>query len=129
MDALRACIPRSKCDTERAQAAVAAGYPRVTPILFELLEWRQDGNWPGAHVLAPFLASIGAPLAPHLRRVLATDDELWKYWVISRVLRESRELAQELRPELERLATSPTEPEAREELQEVAREVLDDLPT
>src|SRR4051794_23281462 len=58
-------IPQNKFDLKRAQAAVEVGYPAVAPILPELLEWLQDYNWPVAHILAPFLASIGEPLVPH----------------------------------------------------------------
>ena len=32
----------------------------------DLLEWDKDYNWPVAHSLMPFPASIGQPLAPHL---------------------------------------------------------------
>ena len=110
---------------ERARAAVAAGYPAVDPILPELLEWLQDCNWPVSHILAPFLTSIGSPLIPHIRRILDTDDEIWKYWMISVIMRDSFELASAFRDELKRLVSSPTEREAREELNEVAQEVLE----
>lgn len=107
------------------EAVVTAGYPAVAPILPELLEWLQDCNWPVSRVLAPFLASIGSPLIPHIQRILDTDDEIWKYWMISVIMRDSFELASAFRDELERLVLSPTECEAREELNEVAQEVLE----
>ncbi len=81
-------------------------------------------NWPVAGVLAPFLASIGAPLIPHLRKIFATDDEIWKRWIISQILDESREVAEAFRDELERIAYSPTEQEVLEELNEVAQFTL-----
>jgi hypothetical protein len=90
MDHLRNLIPTSKVDIERAAAAVEAGYPEVAPILGELIGWLQDYNWPVAHVLAPFLASIGAPLVPHVWHVLLTDDGVWKYWVIGMLIRALR---------------------------------------
>jgi len=105
---IRALVPRGKWDLARAEEAVAAGYPAVDPILPELLEWLQDYNWPVAHVLVPFLASIGIPLVPHVRHVLDTDDEIWKYWVVSIIMGESNEVAAAFRDELERLARSPT---------------------
>jgi len=117
-------IPRNKMDTERAEAAVAAGFPVVAPILPDLLEWLQDMNWLVAGILAPFLASIGCPLIPHIRNILATDDEIWKYWIISRIMGESREVAEAFRGELERMAYSPTESERREELNEAAEITL-----
>lgn len=121
---VKSLIPRSKMDTERAEAAVAAGYPAVAPILPELLEWLQDMNWLVAQILAPFLASIGSPLIPHIRHILKTDDEIWKYWIIVQIMGDSHEVAEAFRDELERLAYSPTEREAHEELNEEAQLVL-----
>jgi len=122
---IRNLIPTSKRDLERARAAVEAGYPAVDPILDELMKWLQDYNWPVAHVLAPFLASVGSPIAPHIWHVLRSDDDIWKYWVIAIVLRGlSKDVAAEFRPELERLCHSPSPREKTHELDEQAREVL-----
>ena len=110
----------------RARAAVEAGYPAVDPILGELLKWLQDCNWPVAHILEPFLASIGAPLVPHIWHVLGTDDHVWKYWVIGTLIRDLPEnVAAAFRSELERLCHDPQPDERREELDEQAREVLE----
>jgi hypothetical protein len=39
-------------------------------------------------VLAPFVASIGEPLVPHLRPILDDEgqDAIWKYWIITAVV-------------------------------------------
>ena len=123
----RDLLPRDKMDLTRAKVLVQLGYPAVAPILPELLVWLQDYNWPVAHVLAPFLASIGKPLLPHIRRVLATDDDIWKYWVLSRLVEDNFELARDLAPELSRMAAAPTPGEAEEELDQKAREILTGL--
>ncbi|HVH46431.1 MAG TPA: DUF5071 domain-containing protein [Labilithrix sp.] len=126
MDRLQDLIPIDKRDVERARAAVGAGYPAVEPILGRLIEWLQDCNWPVAHVLTPFLESIGAPLVPHIWHVLRTNDEVWKYWVIGRLIPSLPESAAvEFRPELERLAYTPHPNERSEDLDEQAREVLE----
>jgi hypothetical protein len=117
-------VPQHKSDIQRAHAAVAAGYPAVEPVLGDLLTWLQDMNWPVAQVLAPFLATIGLPLASHVRAVLDGDDLVWKYWIVRAVLGVSRPLAQAFRADIERVARSPTESEASEEIDEVARDVL-----
>lgn len=121
---IRAFIPRDKHDIERAKAAIKIGYPAVAPILPELLEWLQDMNWTVAQFLAPFLATIGSPLIPHIHHIFNTDDEIWKYWIINSVISESPELATAFRVEIERIAHSPTEREKAEELNETARDLL-----
>jgi len=89
---LHELLPKDKLDLERATALVSIGYPAVAPILPELLEWLRDGNWPVSHVIGPFLASIGAPLTEEVRRILQTQDHLWKYWILGRVVSHSPEL-------------------------------------
>lgn len=118
-------VPRHKHDIERAEAAVAAGYPAVAPVLPALLEWLQDANWPVARVLAPFLGEIGVPLESAVREVLKGPDHTWKYWLLLQVVARSSALKQSLRPELERLAVAATTEEQQEELDEVARSLLE----
>ncbi|HKG48077.1 MAG TPA: DUF5071 domain-containing protein [Pyrinomonadaceae bacterium] len=125
---IRTLIPQNKFDTDRAEQAVAAGYPAVEPILPELLEWIQDSNWPVARVLAPFLGSIGTPLIPHIRKILATDDTVWKYWTLTYLVQGSRDVAAALREDLQRYANSPTPDETAEGLDEVARTILRETP-
>jgi len=123
---LDAYLPRDKHDCERVEALVAFGYPAVAPVVSAMLEWCVDGNWPVARVLEPFLASVGLPLVPEIRTVLASGDEGWIYFVLSGIVAPSRALAEALRPELQRLCTAPTAREAAEGLHEMAQEILDD---
>lgn len=118
-------VPRDKFDLAAANAAVEAGWPAIKPSAERLLQWVQDANWPVARVLAPALAAVGAPLAPYVRRVLAGEDETWKYHLIETVVAQSRELSFALRPELERIAFVPTPSERAEEVCNVAREALE----
>src|SRR3954453_10350146 len=117
-------LPSDKRDTEKVKAIVALGFPAVEPILPALLEWMQDINWPVAQALQPFLASIGAPLAPHIRSVLNTDDDVWKNWVLCHIVVESPELQTMLRADIEILATGPQGGEQAEELDVLARQIL-----
>ncbi|AVP96806.1 DUF5071 domain-containing protein [Ahniella affigens] len=121
---LFALLPCDKSDTAKAEAVIAAGYPAVEPLLPRLIEWVQDMNWPVAVVLAPFLAGIGRPMEDHVRQVLMTTDEVWKYWVLECIVGKSAELLECLRPELERIASSPTEGEAGEEIHLLAQSLL-----
>jgi hypothetical protein len=121
---LTTLLPSDKSDTEKVKAIVALGFPAVEPILPALLEWMQDINWPVAQALQPFLASIGAPLAPHIRSVLNTDDDVWKNWVLRYIVVKSPELQTMLRADIERLATRPTRGEQAEELDVLAGQIV-----
>ena len=125
-DDIRTLIPQTKFDIDRAEQVVTTGYPGVEPILPELLEWIQDCTWPVARILAPFLGSIGTPLIPHIRRILATDDTIWKYWTLSYLVQGSPDVVAALREDLQRYANSPTPDETAEGLTELAQNILHD---
>lgn len=129
MTDLQALIPQDKLDTDKAEALVALGYPAVASVLPELLECVADRNWLIAQVLLPLLVGIGAPLAPHIRRVLQNDDYWWQYNVLLGIVYYSPELARELAPELRRLAQEATPAQQAEELDVIAREILEQLAT
>lgn len=124
---LRELIPRHKHDIARVKQIAAVGYPAITPILPELLKWLQDYNWPVAQELAPFVQTIGGPLTPYIRLILKSDDEMWKYWIISTVVQDCPELMRNLRDDLENLVSSPTPDEAEAGVPDVAREALAEL--
>jgi hypothetical protein len=121
----RQLLPRNKSDEERVRALIALGYPAVAPVLPDLLEWLQDGNWPISRPIADFFLSIGEPVLPLIDAVLRGPDATWKYWCIQRLIaRLPPTLAAGFRPELERLAQRPTGDEQSEELYDVARDAL-----
>lgn len=124
VERLKDLLPRDKDDLERAHAAVTAGYPAVEPVLSDLLEWLQDSSWPVTDVLAPFLASIGAPMVPHLRFILQTRAEVWKHGVLTGLVAANGQLAVALRDELERLATAPSSAEIEGGVQKCAIAIL-----
>ena len=117
-------VPKHKSDLAVARAAIDAGYPAVGPVLPELTEWLQDHNWPVAKVLAPFLASIGRPMIPHIDLVLASNDAGWKYWIISCIIGENALLLTHYHEELCRITNQPTDNERHHELDDVAREAV-----
>ncbi|MFS2037118.1 DUF5071 domain-containing protein [Polaromonas sp. CT11-55] len=123
-DELLAVLPLDKYDAGKVERLREIGYPGIEPLLPALLEWLRDGNWPIARNLSPFLAGIGLPLVPHIRTVLSTSDGLWKYWVLATVVAVSTQLRDALRPELERIAHSPTHDEWSEEVDLYAQELL-----
>ncbi len=123
---LRELIPKDKFDLERVSTLASLGYPEIAPILPELLEWMQDGNWPVSQALSPFLASIGKPLAQQIRHILQTQDHIWKYWVLRRIVAQSLDLATALYSDLVKITeeeSNPLDEDARE-VKEAAKEIL-----
>ena len=93
--------------------------------LNELLEWVQDINWPVAVHICERLKNIGSPLVEPVKNILLSNDETWKYWIISGLLsKASNETVRSLKAELENIANNPTEAEKAEEVNIVASEVL-----
>jgi Domain of unknown function (DUF5071) len=129
MNDLHAMMPKSKHDTAKAEAIVALGYPAVAPLLPEMLTWLQDRNWPVGLIFKPFLVSLGPMIAPHLRAILATSDEFWKYSVIVDLVAQSSALARLLVPELRRMAEQPTPGEVAEGLPDEAQIILASIST
>jgi hypothetical protein len=121
---LHLLLPRSKAEADKAEALVRLGYPAVAPVLPEILEWMQDLNWPVAQVFQPLLASIGTALAPLVRDILVGNDDVWKYWVLNSVVRESPNLAAELQLDLCRIVRNPSVGELAEGVPEVASALL-----
>ncbi|MDP2370021.1 DUF5071 domain-containing protein [Rhodoferax sp.] len=119
-----ALIPSTKLEVDKARKLVALGYPVVAPALAEMLEWVEDPSWPVAGIFLPFLAGIGAPLAPHVRYVLQTQDEQWKRVVLGDIVGASKALAQALAVDLHRLKDSPTAAEQAEGLDVLADELF-----
>ena len=124
IDDVKGLLPQHKGDVDRAKAMVLVGYPTVAPVLSELFVWLQDANWPVAHIIAPFLASIGEPVVPEIRQVLGTQDGLWKYWVLSEVVAKSPRVVRILKDDLMRIVTNPTSDEASEEVNIIAQDIL-----
>ncbi|HLO11824.1 MAG TPA: DUF5071 domain-containing protein, partial [Pseudoneobacillus sp.] len=93
-----------------------------------LLEWIQDMNWPIAKEVADILITFPEELTPLIKKVLATDDDIWKYWsltyLVKRMQLEHRKL---FLIELTKLVEFPSPEEKLEELDELALEILKEL--
>ena len=122
---LKNLIPRDKGDVETAQKLFSYEYPDVRPIIPDLLGWIQDMNWPVARPVSDYLASISEHITEEILAILQGDDDIWKYWCIHVFgLWSKKEIHPLLLKEIKRIAESPTEGEIREEVQEVAMELL-----
>lgn len=124
MTDVRDLLPKSKYDVENAKMIVAQGYPAAEIVLPELLEWLKDCNWPVSRILEPFLASVGLPLAPFVRNILQTDDEMWKYWILSCIVMPSAEIFEAVQKDVIRIASTSSGGEDEEEVRKVAWQIL-----
>jgi len=79
-------MPKNSHDIENAEKLVRLGYPAVEPVIPEMLMWLQDLNYSVSFVFSPFLSEIGEPLIPHLRKILQSDDNVWKYSVLRNIV-------------------------------------------
>jgi hypothetical protein len=118
-------LPSDKFDFERVNKIKKSEKKDIIPLLPGLLEWIQDMNWPIAPEIAEILMTFPKEIVPHIRNVLSTDDDIWKFWCLEYLVKKfSTEDKELLKTELIRLSTTPTEGEMLEEVDLKAREIL-----
>ncbi len=119
------CVPKDKFDIEAVKKASALGYPSINSILPELLEWLKDGNWPVAKEIAPLLTKAGFEIAPHISTILNSDDNLWKYWILSDLVRHlDPRVCELIKKDVSRISLTPTDGERTEGVDVLADELL-----
>ena len=122
---VRSLLPRDKFDVDAVRAIADAGYPAISPILDELVEWAADGNWPIAGPLAEYLVTLGDPLVAPVSRVLRGSDGSHKENCIRLIVcHMPLDTLGRLEGDLRRLADQPSEDDRREEADIAAREAL-----
>ncbi|MBS4209513.1 DUF5071 domain-containing protein [Bacillus sp. FJAT-50079] len=125
MNASKDCLPRNKHDFIRVYQLKSIKRSGLIHLLPGLMEWIKDMNWPIAKEVAELLLTFPNELVPLLKTVLATNDDVWKYWCLECLVKKLPvELQMQLKDELVRLAKEPKEGEKLEELDETAMEIL-----
>lgn len=118
-------LPRDKHDSERVNQLKNLSREEIVLLLPGLMEWIQDMNWPIAEEVSELLLTYPDEIVPLIKEVLATNDDVWKYWcLIILVKRLPEDLRMQFKKDLIRLAESPTAEEKLEELDEIALEIL-----
>lgn len=115
-------IPKDKHDIERAKNLKNYSYSEISPIIPQLLQWIQDINWPVAKPVSEYLISINENISHEILDVLKTNDQIWKYWTISIFGRITND--ELIRNEIIRIARNPTKSEITEEVNEIAKEII-----
>ncbi len=118
-------LPIHKSDTLKIEELAKIGYPFYKPILYELFEWIQDYNWPVAQKIVPLLCKAGEDIIPVIKKILMTDDDVWKYWVLSQVIDKMPiEFIIILKEDITKIEKAPTDGEKYDEVDIVAKELL-----
>ena len=79
----------------------------------------------GDGVVLPFLATIGLPLVPFIRKIFSTNDSPWKDNVLLYLVIGSPAVFEAVQAEVRQMAFSPAQNEEEAIDQEAARQVLD----
>ena len=119
---IKELIPKDKFDFETAEKLQNYSFEEIQPIIPDLLKWLQDSNWPISGKIADYLIPFTEDIADEILKILKTDDEVWKYWII---LIFGRDIKNELViNEIKRIAQNPTEMEIEDGVSEVAKEIF-----
>lgn len=119
-------IPKHKFDTENIQQLSAYSFKELEPILPDLLEWLQDGNWPVSDPLSKFLRTLSAKdLDPYLMTIMQGNDYEWKYFLIQLMWDIKDYPASAFYQEIIRISKKPTRTEIQSEVYYIAKTVLE----
>ena len=118
-------IPKDKFDLSSVEKAVGVGFPDLNSILFELLEWMQDPNWPIFTPISQLLRQAGDEIIPHIKSILEGDDGIWKHSILqSLLLGMEIKLLTQLKFTLQALVDNPSKSDVDEGAHSLARVVL-----
>lgn len=122
---VRKLIPKDKSDFDRVKKLKECNKDTLRAIIPELLIWLQDINWPIASEISNILIQFDEELIPHIRTILNSDDTIWKYWILTKIVsRITLGARAELRQDLIRLSNHPKPDEVAEGMDELAQELL-----
>lgn len=121
-------LPRHKTDDERVKMIKKMDRDKILPLLPGLLEWIQDMNWPVAPSVLELLLNFPEEVVPHVQDVLSSDDDNWKWFILHFLVIELPvESRVQFKEYLTRVAETPTQNEIEEELDEIAKEILETI--
>ena len=75
-------LPKNKFDQQSLCGIDELSNEEIQPIIYELLTWLQDYNWPVADKVLQVLRKREILVFPYLADILAGDDIMWKIWIM-----------------------------------------------
>ncbi|EPD53773.1 hypothetical protein HMPREF1210_00596 [Paenisporosarcina sp. HGH0030] len=128
MESFKDILPRHKTDDDRVEMIKKMDRDKILPLLPGLLEWIQDINWPVAPSVLELLLTFPEEVVPHVQDVLSSDDDNWKWYILHFLVIELPvESRVQFKEYLTRVAETPTQNELEEELDEIAKEILETI--
>lgn len=128
MESFKDLLPRHKTDDDRVEMIKKMDRDKILPLLPGLLEWIQDMNWPVAPSVLELLLTFPEEVVPHVQDVLSSDDDNWKWFILHFLVIELPvESRVQFKEYLTRVAETPTQNELEEELDEIAKEILETI--
>ena len=125
MTSLRDLIPKDKFDNSTINQLCRLTDDEMQPIIFDLLEWLQDYNWPIAKDILPIVVLHQNIAMPHILTILQGNDIMWQYWVIELVIPYLIDPNKQLvKSELERLSSLEIIDEDIEEIVKLSKNCL-----
>ncbi|BDU37847.1 DUF5071 domain-containing protein [Vibrio nigripulchritudo] len=118
-------IPVNKSDIRTCERLFKLSNSEIEPYIYELLEWMQDLNWPVAYPVSKRLFLFNTELVEPLLKILNSDDDTWKYWIVSYFLHHtSNNVYDRLFFKLSSMKNHPTKREVDEEVHDAVCELL-----
>ncbi|NDJ00140.1 DUF5071 domain-containing protein [Flavobacterium sp. LaA7.5] len=118
-------IPKDKEDLNFVEVLFSMDIDEVKDEVPLLLKWIKDGNWPQAPYIYQYFIPHVNEIEDEVIKILKSNDELWKYWLINGLLFKSKHRPSNLiMKELEYLYNNPTEDEKEAEVDISAFEVI-----
>ncbi len=118
---IKTLIPQHKSDFETVEKLKKYSFEEIEPIIPELLEWLQDGNWPISKEIAGFLIQFSEQISNELVKILKGDDEIWKYWILFTFRKSIKN--QLYLNEIERIIQNPTQSEIENDIFEMVKKI------
>lgn len=117
--------PRNKEDIDFIQNLRLKKIDDIRDSIPELLEWIQDGNWPQAKLIIDYFLPYVNEIENEIIFILNGNDPIWKYYLLSGLLRNSKvKLNNNILKVVRILYSNANESEKEEEVDLMAEEVL-----
>ena len=121
-------LPLNIYDLDKVEKLKKLDRNVLEPLLPDLLEYTQDMNWPVASGVVEILLTFPKEIVSHVQAILSSNDDNWKWFILNfLVIKLPVESQVQFKQYLIRVAQTPTQNEIAEELDEIAKEIVDML--